>query len=242
MSLAVHRTQCPSQKPASAVCATRYRGRPKTAACASRCAPLQAAQCSKRQPSTRVMHAARHVTLLDGGYSTGTATSSKRAAQQRCIGRSSSREEAADQIRKKKKKTTTKYSFTEKDQETEVPSSLESKDDLTFQHSNQTNVRQVGKFQPRTCSQKKAKSVSFILPDGSNSGTLAESFSVNPSTRNSEEHGLPKVLEDVDTEPQYQDVLELEQQILEDRTNSENSGDAGANISTMTLRKRRSQK
>ncbi|WOL06371.1 hypothetical protein Cni_G15105 [Canna indica] len=59
---------------------------------------------------------------------------------------------------------------------------------------------------------------------------------------NSEEHGLPKVLEDVDTEPQYQDVLELEQQILEDRTNSENSGDAGANISIMTLRKRRSQK
>ncbi|WOL12540.1 hypothetical protein Cni_G21307 [Canna indica] len=161
--------------------------------------------------------------------------------------------------------------------ETEVPSSLESIDDLTFQHSNQTNVRQVGKFQPRKnkLCQKKAKSVSFILPDGSNSGTLAESFSVNPSTRvmienrpvddplsssnttssdwngglqmdhgtmeyeNSEEHGLPKVLEDVDTEPQYQDVLELEQQILEDRTNSENSGDAGANISTMTLRKRR---
>ncbi|WOK91889.1 hypothetical protein Cni_G00580 [Canna indica] len=165
--------------------------------------------------------------------------------------------------------------------EMEVPCGLESIDDLTFQHSTQTNVRQVVKFQPRKkklCQKKvKPKSVSFILPDGSNSGTLAESFSVNPSTQvmiengpvddplalsssnttssdwngglqmnhgtmecdNSEGHGLPKVLEDVDTEPQYQDVLELEQQILEDRTTSENSGDAGANMSSMTLRKRR---
>ncbi|WOK97723.1 hypothetical protein Cni_G06431 [Canna indica] len=106
--------------------------------------------------------------------------------------------------------------------ESEVPSGLESIDDLTFQHSNQTNG-----------------------PLSSSNATSSDwngELQMDPGTmkcENSEEHGLPKVLEDVDTEPQYQDVLELEQQILEDRTTSENSGDAGANMSPMTLRKSR---
>ncbi|CAL9070116.1 unnamed protein product [Musa acuminata subsp. burmannicoides] len=50
---------------------------------------------------------------------------------------------------------------------------LESLDEFSFQHNSTTDVRQVGKFQPRNKSQPKkgaAKSVSFMLPDASVTG------------------------------------------------------------------------
>ncbi|THU59232.1 hypothetical protein C4D60_Mb03t22790 [Musa balbisiana] len=52
-------------------------------------------------------------------------------------------------------------------------SGLESLDEFSFQHNSTTDVRQVGKFQPRNKSQPikgTAKSVSFILPDASITG------------------------------------------------------------------------
>ncbi|CAL9082177.1 unnamed protein product [Musa textilis] len=65
--------------------------------------------------------------------------------------------------------------FPDNRQEVEMAmlSGLESLDEFSFQHNSTTDVRQVGKFQPRNKSQPKkgtAKSVSFILPDASITG------------------------------------------------------------------------
>ncbi|CAL9159476.1 uncharacterized protein LOC135639785 isoform X2 [Musa acuminata AAA Group] len=65
--------------------------------------------------------------------------------------------------------------FPENRQEVEMAmlSGLESLDEFSFQHNSTTDVRQVGKFQPRNKSQPikgTAKSVSFILPDASITG------------------------------------------------------------------------
>ncbi|KAJ8455943.1 hypothetical protein OPV22_034859 [Ensete ventricosum] len=67
-------------------------------------------------------------------------------------------------------------------------SGLESLDEFSSQHNSTTDVRQIGKFQPRNKSQPKkgaAKSVSFILPDASITGpSPMGSFSeiTNPSS------------------------------------------------------------